>query len=255
MRKKMKWHRFQEKREHMLSAQWRLEKLREVELQKRKVVGEEQFPCELESGAMMFETSVEDINPYDFKVNNLCMFVGVVHDDGKSSHIVIDEKEGRQNFNFVLKEDETTRSHVEFHTPLKEYTDFHHIARSENRGILTYINIQKRAVLEEDIKHTNAMLEEADREILLLENMLREFDSRHELKPQVNNLSFSDFDEEMRFHESCIGKEVNKKDSTNLEGQKEMSQNNDKEKDSNEEEDGEDMSHIDEKTVLEPKKV
>lgn len=121
----MKWHRLQEKREHRMNvplleelgkleqrmdAQWRLEKLREVELQQTKVAGEEQVPRELENGSMMFETSVEAIKPYDFKVNNLCMFAGVVHDDKQSLGIVKGKKEERQNLNSVMKKDEIARS-------------------------------------------------------------------------------------------------------------------------------------------------
>ena len=68
----------------------------------------------------MFETSVEAIKPYDFKVNNLCMFASVVHYEGKFSDIVIKEKEGRKNLNSVLSEDETARFHEEVHTHMKE---------------------------------------------------------------------------------------------------------------------------------------
>jgi len=62
------------------------------------------------------------------------------------------------------------------------------------------------------------MLEEANIEILLLENLLRESKSSHELRPHVNDLSFSNFDEEMRFLEECIGRDVNEEHSVNLEG-------------------------------------
>ena len=68
----------------------------------------------------MFETLVEAIKPYDFKVNNLCMFAGVVHYDGNFFDIVIEVKEGRQNLNFVLRLDETVGFHEEVHTHLKE---------------------------------------------------------------------------------------------------------------------------------------
>ena len=54
----------------------------------------------------------------------------------------------------------------------------------------------------------------------------------------------------MRFLKACIGRKVNENDSPNLEGQMEVSQNSIKEKDSNEEEDGTNMSHIEEKTVI-----
>ena len=98
------------------------------------------------------------------------------------------------------------------------------------------------------------MFEEADIEILLLENMLREFESSHELRPQVNDLSFSDLEEEMRFLEECIGRDVSKKDSASSERQIELSHSCDKEEDINEEciEEGNEtnLSHIEENTII-----
>ena len=49
----------------------------------------------------MSETSVGATEPCDFEINNFCMVVGVIHDDGKSLGIV--EEEERQNLNSVLK--------------------------------------------------------------------------------------------------------------------------------------------------------
>ena len=49
----------------------------------------------------MFESSVEAIEPYDFEINNLCMFAGNV-------------KAEKQNLSF-----ETVRSHLEDHTRLR----------------------------------------------------------------------------------------------------------------------------------------
>ena len=121
-----------------------MEKFKGVELQQNKVDGEEQVSCELEGGRVMFETSVEAIEPYDFEINNLYMFAGENHDDGRSSYIATKKKEERQNLNFVLKEDETARSHVEAHTQLKEGIAFQHIARAENRGSLAYTNSQRQ---------------------------------------------------------------------------------------------------------------
>ena len=43
------------------------------------------------------------------------------------------------------------------------------------------------------------MLEEADKEMLLLENMLRKSESICEQKPQVNKLYFNSFDEEIKY--------------------------------------------------------
>lgn len=97
MRKKVKWHRLQKKREkrvntklieelrkleQMMDVQLRSEKLKGVELKQNKVVGEEQVLCELEDGEMIPKTSVEAIEPYAFEINNLCTLVDVIHDDG-----------------------------------------------------------------------------------------------------------------------------------------------------------------------------
>ena len=60
---------------------------------------------------------------------------------------------------------------------------------------------QKQPKEKEYVKSTNVTVEEANIEILLLENLLREFESSHGLRPQVNDLIFSNFDEEMRFLE------------------------------------------------------
>ena len=60
------------------------------------------------------------------------------------------------------------------------------------------------------------MLEVADKENLLLENLLKKSESNCELEPQVNELYFNSFDEEMRFLKECIGKDAVVKDSVNL---------------------------------------
>ena len=49
-------------------------------------------------------------------------------------------------------------------------------------------SFQARHNDEEDVKHEDAVLEEANREILLLENMLQKSESNCEWKPQVNKL-------------------------------------------------------------------
>ena len=65
---------------------------------------------------------------------------------------------------------------------------------------------------EEDVKHEDAMLEEAEREILLLENLLKESESNCELEPQVSKLCFNNFDEEMAYLEDCITRDKNIED-------------------------------------------
>ena len=74
------------------------------------------------------------------------------------------------------------------------------------------------------------MLEEADREILLMESMLDKSESNCEWKPQVNKLCFNSFDEEMKYLEGCIGKDESVKDLVSLDGQMELLSSNDKRK-------------------------
>ena len=58
---------------------------------------------------------------------------------------------------------------------------------------------QERHKDEEDVKHEYTVLEEADRAMLLLENMLQKYVSNCEWKCQVNKLCFNSFDEEMKY--------------------------------------------------------
>ena len=75
------------------------------------------------------------------------------------------------------------------------------------------------------------MLEELDREMLLLENLLEKSESNCEWKPQVNKLCFNSFDEEMKYIEGCIGKDESVKDLVSIDGQMELLSSNDKGKD------------------------
>ena len=85
---------------------------------------------------------------------------------------------------------------------------------------------QKKAEAEED-----TVLEEADKEILLLENLIKESESNCEWKPQVNKQCFNSFDDEMRYLEGCIGKDKSVKDLISLDGHMELLSSNDKGKD------------------------
>jgi len=69
---------------------------------------------------------------------------------------------------------------------------------------------------EEDVKPEDTVLEEADREVYLLENLLVKSQSNRELEPRVNQLCFNSFDEEMKYLEECIGKDVVVNDSVSL---------------------------------------
>ena len=64
---------------------------------------------------------------------------------------------------------------------------------------------------EEDV-----MLEEVEREILLLENLLKESESNCELEPQVSKLCFNNFDEEMKYLEERISKDESVEDSVRM---------------------------------------
>ena len=52
----------------------------------------------------------------------------------------------------------------------------------------------------------DTILEEANRDMLLLENLLEKSYSNWKLEPYVNNLCFNSFDEEMKYLERCIDK-------------------------------------------------
>ena len=75
------------------------------------------------------------------------------------------------------------------------------------------------------------MLEEADMEMLLLENLLEKFESNCEWKPHVNNLCFNSFDESMKYLAECIGKDGSVEDLVSLDGQLGVLSSNDKGRD------------------------
>ena len=112
-----------------MDVELRTKKLEGVELHKDKVVIDEQVSFELEDGAVMYETVVEEIEPYDFEINNSCMFAGDVKED----------KEERILFSF-----RTVRSHMDDHTQLRGGISFHHVVRAERRGILTHDDNKKQ---------------------------------------------------------------------------------------------------------------
>jgi hypothetical protein len=57
----------------------------------------------------------------------------------------------------------------------------------------------------EHVKHKDAVLEEAEREILLLENLLKKSEPNWKLGLQVEKLCFNNLDEEMNYFEEHIG--------------------------------------------------
>lgn len=77
------------------------------------------------------------------------MFAGETCGKGQFSNIVIKEEEDMHNPNYVLKEDEIDRSHVNGHTFGKSFT-FLHIARTESKISLTHVDGQKKEEVEKD---------------------------------------------------------------------------------------------------------
>jgi hypothetical protein len=68
----------------------------------------------------------------------------------------------------------------------------------------------------EHVKHKDAVLEEAEREILLLENLLKKSESNWKLGLQVEKLCFNNLDEEMKYFEEHIGNYEGIKDSVEV---------------------------------------
>ena len=75
------------------------------------------------------------------------------------------------------------------------------------------------------------MLEEAGREMLLLENLLEKSESNCEWKPQLNKLCFNSFDEDMKYLEECIDKDESVEDLVSIDGQLGVLSSNDKGRD------------------------
>ena len=98
------------------------------------------------------------------------MFVGIKKDGGKFPDIVIEEKEKKYNLNYLLKKDQTLRSHMEADTRLKEEVVFQHTATPESRGRLAHTDSQKKTEpMKGGIKHIDAVLEE------VVKNTIEEF--------------------------------------------------------------------------------
>jgi hypothetical protein len=68
----------------------------------------------------------------------------------------------------------------------------------------------------EHVKHKDAVLEEARREILLLENLLKKSESNWNLGLQVEKLCFNNLDEEMKYFEEHMGNYEGIKDSVEV---------------------------------------
>ena len=69
---------------------------------------------------------------------------------------------------------------------------------------------KKTEPMKGGIKHIYSVLEESEREIILLKNMLKESNSSYELRPRVNELCFNNFDEMVMFCEECIVRDASK---------------------------------------------
>jgi hypothetical protein len=68
----------------------------------------------------------------------------------------------------------------------------------------------------EHVKHKDAVLEEAEREILLLENLLKKSESNWKLGLQAEKLCFNNLDEEMKYFEEHISNDEGIKDSVGV---------------------------------------
>lgn len=83
---------------------------------------------------------------------------------------------------------------------------------------------------EEDAKYEDTVLEEADMEIYLLENLLKKFKSNCEEELQVNKLYFNSLDGEMKYLEEWIRKDESVKDSVSLDREMELLSSSDGDK-------------------------
>lgn len=97
----------------------------------------------------------------------ILMFAGETCEERQFADIFINkEEEDRKNLNFVLKEDEIDRSHVNACTQLRKSFTFQHIARTGSRGSLTHDDDQKQEEVEKDITQPIGGLEEAKEETI-----------------------------------------------------------------------------------------
>ena len=101
---------------------WLKGKLKEVELEMEESI------CEPEQGEFLGESEDEDLKTensseakgsHSFKTDNLCMIAGETS-EGQFADIVIKEKEDKKNLNYVLKEDEIDRSHMQLGKDIKK---------------------------------------------------------------------------------------------------------------------------------------
>ena len=163
----------------------RLEGLRGVELEQRKIVGEE-FICNLEKGPILGESdedeerrskkkklnylnssnqqeklmskaSNETTNPCDFKADILCMTVGLIN-NGQPLKIVTKMEKNGQNMNYVLQESEIALSHEDCqrktHTQSKKKISERKVQKyvsAENRVELAHAHNQKKEKYNESL--------------------------------------------------------------------------------------------------------
>jgi len=103
MRRKIRWHKLQKMKEKMMNAQLKKEILRINEYLEKD---------------LKTKTSSETKMSHDFKFDHLYMFAGETCEEGKFVDIVIKEEEDKKNLNFIMKEDEIDRYHVNACTQL-----------------------------------------------------------------------------------------------------------------------------------------
>jgi len=100
MRRKMRWHKLQKKREQLVNSQ-----CKEEILKTNECLGSD----------LKAEASSEAKRSQCFKSDILCMFAGIIKEEGQFADIVIQKGKDKHNLNSILEEDETARSHVHAH--------------------------------------------------------------------------------------------------------------------------------------------
>ena len=91
------------------------------------------------------------------------MSSGTKNEEGQSANIVIEDEGRLQTLKFVLREDETTESHVHAHTHLSESNDFQLTMKAENKEDLAHDDDQELKETQKDIKYSSVILQEAER--------------------------------------------------------------------------------------------
>ena len=91
------------------------------------------------------------------------MFAGEIGKERQFTNVVIKEEGDKQNLISILKKDGTIVSYVNAHAQLSESVSFQHAVKVESRESLAYADGQNQGKEKQDIKHSDVMLEEAEK--------------------------------------------------------------------------------------------